>query len=280
MANWTVFKIPKDWLTDDIFILNLFDKGKKKSKKKKQKCKVPEVWMRSYCRNRAIYDTSLTHGQNTSWFKQSIQAVQHRRATFKTNSCGHKKVPIWSLSDLKSIWMVLILSKSQTVNYYKVTGKLSSAKLSEDSFSENLSYCSCVLSNAKYSVVNHTIRGKVNWGGQKIHWNKATKISYLQKLTLSINSQSPDCRAWTSIPSTHSKVPWLGQSAAWACCSLKRRNSSTTWANSERKYILHWDLHQWTSFQFHSRKRVAILLINIYASYFQGKITAEAPALQ
>lgn len=38
MANWTAFKISKDWLTDDIFILNLlFDKGEKKRKNKKQK---------------------------------------------------------------------------------------------------------------------------------------------------------------------------------------------------------------------------------------------------
>jgi len=40
-----------------------------KKGKKKLKSKAPEVWMRGYCRNRAIYHTSLTHGKNASWFK-------------------------------------------------------------------------------------------------------------------------------------------------------------------------------------------------------------------
>lgn len=61
------FKIPKDWLTDDIFSYTYYSFGKKELKK--QKSKAPEVWMRSYCRNCAIYHTSLTHGKNTSWFK-------------------------------------------------------------------------------------------------------------------------------------------------------------------------------------------------------------------
>jgi len=67
MANLTAFKTPKDWLTVDIFFLNLLFNMKKG--KKKLKSKAPEVWMRGYCRNRAIYHTSLTHGKNASWFK-------------------------------------------------------------------------------------------------------------------------------------------------------------------------------------------------------------------
>ena len=60
-----------------------------------------------------------------------------------------------------------------------------------------------------------------------------TEGPYLQKLTLSIKSQSPDFRAWTNMLSTHSNVPWLRPLADCISFTPKLRNSSTSLANSE-----------------------------------------------
>ena len=56
---------------------------------------------------------------------------------------------------------------------------------------------------------------------------------YLQKLTLSIKSQSPDFRARTNMLSTHSNVPQLRPLADCISFTPKLRNSSTSLANSE-----------------------------------------------
>ncbi len=49
--------------------------------------------------------------------------------------------------------------------------------------------------------------------------------SDLQKLTLSISNQSPACSAWTNVPSSHSKPPWVQPSCIWANRSFSRVKS-------------------------------------------------------
>lgn len=63
--------------------------------------------------------------------------------------------------------------------------------------------------------------------------------SYLQKLTLSIKSQSPDFRARTNMLSTHSNVPWLRPLDDCISFTPKLRNSSTSLANSEMSQAQH-----------------------------------------
>ena len=54
---------------------------------------------------------------------------------------------------------------------------------------------------------------------------RARHVPDLQKLTLSISSQSPACSACTSMPSSHSKPPWLQPSCIWARRSFSRVKS-------------------------------------------------------
>ncbi len=44
-------------------------------------------------------------------------------------------------------------------------------------------------------------------------------------MTLSISNQSPACSAWTNVPSSHSKPPWVQPSCIWANRSFSRVKS-------------------------------------------------------